>query len=79
MLVERASEIDWTRFEGIARLGVTAGASAPETLVDEIEAWGISVASIDDVVSPEHGFVITRVVSVASSDMPAVSAARPRI
>jgi 4-hydroxy-3-methylbut-2-enyl diphosphate reductase len=36
MLVERASEIDWSRFEGITRLGVTAGASAPEALVDEI-------------------------------------------
>jgi 4-hydroxy-3-methylbut-2-enyl diphosphate reductase len=36
MLVERASEIDWSKFEGITRLGVTAGASAPETLVDEI-------------------------------------------
>jgi 4-hydroxy-3-methylbut-2-enyl diphosphate reductase len=36
MLVERASEIDWARFEGITRLGVTAGASAPEALVDEI-------------------------------------------
>jgi len=36
MLVERASEIDWAAFEGIASLGVTAGASAPEALVDEI-------------------------------------------
>jgi 4-hydroxy-3-methylbut-2-enyl diphosphate reductase len=36
MLVERASEIDWPLFDGISRLGVTAGASAPETLVDEI-------------------------------------------
>ncbi len=36
MLVERASEIEWPRFAGIRRLGVTAGASAPETLVDEI-------------------------------------------
>ena len=36
MLVERASEIDWGFFAGIGRLGVTAGASAPETLVDEI-------------------------------------------
>jgi 4-hydroxy-3-methylbut-2-enyl diphosphate reductase len=36
MLVERASEIDWPAFEGIGRLGVTAGASAPEALVDEI-------------------------------------------
>lgn len=36
MLVERASEIDWSQFEDIRSLGVTAGASAPETLVDEV-------------------------------------------
>jgi 4-hydroxy-3-methylbut-2-enyl diphosphate reductase len=36
VLVQRASEIDWPRFEGIRRLGVTAGASAPEILVDEV-------------------------------------------
>jgi len=36
MLVQRASEIDWDVFSGIKSLGVTAGASAPETLVDEI-------------------------------------------
>ncbi len=35
-LVERASAIDWSLFEGIGRLGITAGASAPETLVDEV-------------------------------------------
>ncbi|HQS49399.1 MAG TPA: 4-hydroxy-3-methylbut-2-enyl diphosphate reductase, partial [Xanthobacteraceae bacterium] len=29
-------DIDWPRFEGIASLGVTAGASAPEILVEEI-------------------------------------------
>jgi 4-hydroxy-3-methylbut-2-enyl diphosphate reductase len=36
MLIERASDIDWSLFDGISRLGVTAGASAPEVLVDEI-------------------------------------------
>jgi 4-hydroxy-3-methylbut-2-en-1-yl diphosphate reductase len=36
MLVERADRIDWSRFQGVSRLGVTAGASAPETLVDEV-------------------------------------------
>ena len=36
MLVERAQKIDWSRFEGVKRLGVTAGASAPEALVDEV-------------------------------------------
>ena len=36
MLVERAAEIDWRVFDGIDRLGITAGASAPEVLVDDI-------------------------------------------
>jgi 4-hydroxy-3-methylbut-2-enyl diphosphate reductase len=35
-LVERADKIDWSRFAGIKSLGITAGASAPETLVDEV-------------------------------------------
>jgi len=36
VLVQRAADIDWPRFEGIGTLGVTAGASAPEVLVEEI-------------------------------------------
>ena len=36
LLVQRAAEIPWDQFEGIATLGITAGASAPELLVDEI-------------------------------------------
>jgi 4-hydroxy-3-methylbut-2-enyl diphosphate reductase len=35
-LVQRAAEIDWRRLVGVARLGITAGASAPETLVEEV-------------------------------------------
>ncbi len=35
-LVQRAHEIDWSRLDGIARLGITAGASAPEVIVEEI-------------------------------------------
>lgn len=35
-LMLRASEIDWELFGAIRRLGVTAGASAPEVLVEEI-------------------------------------------
>jgi 4-hydroxy-3-methylbut-2-enyl diphosphate reductase len=35
-LVQRASEIDWTVFGTISSLGVTAGASAPEDLVEEV-------------------------------------------
>ncbi len=36
MLVERADRIDWSRFEGIRTLGISAGASAPVALVDEV-------------------------------------------
>jgi 4-hydroxy-3-methylbut-2-enyl diphosphate reductase len=38
LLVQNAAEIPWERFGDIATLGVTAGASAPEVLVDEIVA-----------------------------------------
>ena len=36
MLVERADKIDWSQFQDIRTLGVSAGASAPEALVDEV-------------------------------------------
>lgn len=36
VLVDRASDIDWSRYENIRSLGVSAGASAPEKLVDEV-------------------------------------------
>ncbi|MTH79520.1 4-hydroxy-3-methylbut-2-enyl diphosphate reductase [Paracoccus aestuariivivens] len=35
-LVMRADQIDWRAIEGIRSVGVTAGASAPEVLVDEV-------------------------------------------
>jgi 4-hydroxy-3-methylbut-2-enyl diphosphate reductase len=35
-LVLRAAEIDWDLFGSVASLGVTAGASAPEVLVEEV-------------------------------------------
>jgi 4-hydroxy-3-methylbut-2-enyl diphosphate reductase len=36
LLVQRASEIPWEDIGGIATLGLSAGASAPEIIVDEI-------------------------------------------
>ena len=36
MLVQRASDLPWDRLAGLRTLGITAGASAPEVLVDEI-------------------------------------------
>jgi len=36
LLVQQATDIPWSAFEGVAALGITAGASAPELLVTEI-------------------------------------------
>ena len=35
-LVQRADDIDWRALEGIGSVGITAGASAPEVLIDEV-------------------------------------------
>ena len=35
-LVQRASDIDWRALEGIRSIGITAGASAPEVLTEEV-------------------------------------------
>jgi 4-hydroxy-3-methylbut-2-enyl diphosphate reductase len=50
-LVQRAADIDWNEFGNIARLGITAGASAPEVLVEEIidafaQRYEVSVETI---------------------------------
>jgi len=36
ILVQRAAEVDWQALGQIGRLGITAGASAPEVLVEEV-------------------------------------------
>lgn len=50
-LVQRASDIDWSVFGAITSLGITAGASAPEVLVEEIidafaERFAVDVESV---------------------------------
>ena len=35
-LVQRAADIDWRSLEGIESIGITAGASAPEVLINEV-------------------------------------------
>jgi 4-hydroxy-3-methylbut-2-enyl diphosphate reductase len=50
-LILRAEDIDWSLFGNIRRLGITAGASAPEILVEEIidafaERYAVSVESV---------------------------------
>ena len=36
ILVQRASELDWSTLQGLTTIGLTAGASAPELLVNEV-------------------------------------------
>ena len=50
-LVLRAGDIDWSEFHGLKTLGITAGASAPEVLVEEIidafaERYSVRVETI---------------------------------
>ncbi|WP_299816266.1 4-hydroxy-3-methylbut-2-enyl diphosphate reductase [uncultured Jannaschia sp.] len=37
-LVQRAADIDWRALEGIRSVGITAGASAPDVLIEEVVA-----------------------------------------
>jgi 4-hydroxy-3-methylbut-2-enyl diphosphate reductase len=55
-LVERAADIDWSAFGNISSLAVTAGASAPEVLVDEIiDAFAARYAvTVDTASGPEE-------------------------
>jgi 4-hydroxy-3-methylbut-2-enyl diphosphate reductase len=51
VLIDRAANIDWTQFAHVERLGVTAGASAPEVLVEEVldafaERFALSVETV---------------------------------
>jgi 4-hydroxy-3-methylbut-2-en-1-yl diphosphate reductase len=51
MLIARAANIDWSTFEGVRTIGVTAGASAPEVLVEEVlgalaERYAIDVETV---------------------------------
>ncbi|SFL66743.1 4-hydroxy-3-methylbut-2-enyl diphosphate reductase [Shimia aestuarii] len=54
-LVQRATEIDWRALEGVGSVGITAGASAPEVLVNEVidafrERFDVSVEQVETAV-----------------------------
>ncbi|HEY2757432.1 MAG TPA: 4-hydroxy-3-methylbut-2-enyl diphosphate reductase, partial [Pseudolabrys sp.] len=57
VLVQRAADIDWSFFDGIKKLGVTAGASAPEVLVEEIlDAFAARyVMNVETISAAEEG------------------------
>ena len=51
MLVQRAADIDWRLLDGVTRIGITAGASAPEVLVEEVlgalaERYAFSIETV---------------------------------
>ena len=56
-LVQRATDIDWNEFGNIASLGITAGASAPEVLVEEIiDAFAVRYeVSVESISAAEEG------------------------
>ncbi|MFC3613877.1 4-hydroxy-3-methylbut-2-enyl diphosphate reductase [Lutimaribacter marinistellae] len=67
-LVQRARDIDWRALEGIRSVGVTAGASAPESLVKEvIEAFSgrydVTVETVETAVENVE-FKVPRVLRV---------------
>ena len=68
MLVQTAADIDWRALEGMRAVGLTAGASAPEVLVDQVIAafrdrYEVTIERI--VTAEEHvSFKVPRVLRV---------------
>jgi 4-hydroxy-3-methylbut-2-enyl diphosphate reductase len=70
MLVQTAADIDWRAIEGVKSVGLTAGASAPEVLVDQViaafrERYDVTAEHV--VTAQEHvSFKVPRVLRAAS-------------
>jgi 4-hydroxy-3-methylbut-2-enyl diphosphate reductase len=69
-LVQRASEIDWRSLESVSSIGITAGASAPELLVNEVidsfrERFDVSVELVETA-QENVSFKVPRILRVAS-------------
>ena len=69
-LVQRAANIDWRALEGVGAVGITAGASAPEVLVDEVvqafkDRYDVSV-EIVETARENVEFKVPRVLRVPS-------------
>ena len=68
-LVQRAADIDWAALEGIGTLGITAGASAPEVLVEEVvdafrERYAVTL-EMRDIAKEDVHFKLPRALSDA--------------
>lgn len=69
-LVQRAADIDWRALRGAASIGVTAGASAPEVLIDEVidaikDRYVVTVSTVETAVENVE-FKVPRVLRTAS-------------
>ncbi len=79
VLVQQASELSWAMFDGVSTIGITAGASAPEHLVQEVVAAFRQrfTVTIEDVVTRVEriAFNVPRVLRQpeASVDAPVVA------
>ncbi|WP_112311696.1 4-hydroxy-3-methylbut-2-enyl diphosphate reductase [Pseudogemmobacter bohemicus] len=70
-LVQRAADIDWRALEGIHALGVTAGASAPEVLINEVidafrDRFDVSVELVETAVENIE-FKVPRILRVPAA------------
>lgn len=64
LLVQRASEINWDQFDDVRTLGMSAGASAPEVIVDEIieafhERFDVKI-ELAEIVKETENFLVNR-------------------
>jgi 4-hydroxy-3-methylbut-2-enyl diphosphate reductase len=64
-LVQRATDIDWRALDGITSIGITAGASAPEVLVNEVidafrDRYDVTVEQVETAQENVH-FKVPRV------------------
>ena len=69
-LVQRAADIDWRSLAGIASVGITAGASAPEQLVNEVidafrDRFDVTVEKVETA-TEDVEFKVPRVLRVPS-------------
>jgi 4-hydroxy-3-methylbut-2-en-1-yl diphosphate reductase len=76
ILVQRASDIDWAIIGKIATVGLSAGASAPEIIVDEIiqsfsERYSVAIELAETTIETENFHVMRdlRDVELTSQDM----------
>jgi len=79
-LIDDASGIDWAWFEGVSALGVTAGASAPESLVEAvIDAISTRYALTVEEVAHARETVTFKLPRVLADSEPAAADARESV